>query len=223
MLTDDMTRDGRCACVNASCNLSANRSIGDATSNGFSLWSRCRKVVINIQNKCKDIKLDSGTCTVLKGNKNHYTISSPIPPDGRKNAIVRAKCRMGVPGSIECCIVYELLDPQRQREPLCQGYRVFIVIYLFVDSPSKYETKVFLFRTTSRSFAGGKNDIIKLRDNIIKNAEYSIDDLSVWNINEQVLSLKPDFVYGDPARLKVTLEKIESDTGRDLILYEMDT
>jgi hypothetical protein len=184
-----------------------------------SRWTRCKKVNIIIQNNCEDIKLGGGTCTVLKGDKKQISYNQTIPCKGIEKIVIKAE-GLVIRSPIECCIVYELNDPQQQRESLCQDYRIFIAIYLLIDSSSNQGTKVFLFKT-KRRFAGGNNDIAELYTKIIKKREHSADD-TLWNINEQTFSLKSSFIYGKFAFLNVTLEKTEPNTESGFTPCDLD-
>jgi hypothetical protein len=187
----------------------------------YSWWSRCKKMNIIIWNGCRNIKLDNGACTVLKGDKNRYLINSSIPPKIIEKSTVRVKYAMS--STIECCIVYELINPQQKRAPLCQDYRVFIAIYLLIDSPSNYKTKVFLFKLRSGYFFGRENEFTKLYNSIIKNREHKIYNISTWNIDERALSLKSRFtISGSSDYLNIILRETQPGRGRDPILYEMD-
>jgi hypothetical protein len=75
-------------------------------------------------NKCNDITLGTGTCTILEGC-NEHDFRDTILPSESLSTVIKSKHSIG---RIKCCIVYELMNSTSPTTPLWWEYRVFLAV-----------------------------------------------------------------------------------------------
>jgi hypothetical protein len=159
-----------------------------------------------IRNKVDDIVLMRGICHVSKGKKDGNFSTMVLP---RRSASIKVRASLSSFGSIECCLVYELVDQRNENKPIMEFHQVFIAVrVIIIPLISKYKASAVMFMARKDQFIGSKNDIKRLekailREHLVSNA-YSF----ICNIKSRTLKLKASFHPGTQVIIDVTLEEI---------------
>jgi hypothetical protein len=167
-------------------------------------------------NRCDDISLGSGTCTILEG-RDKYDFESTIPPSESLSTMIRSKHAIG---RIKCCIVYELFDAENQTTPLWREYRVFLAVQVFTE-PFSDENKAtaILFKIKDSTFSGERKGIEDLHKDILQYNMRRPHRVAVWNLDGQALLLDSRFDFSVPASIKVVLERSQQHIEHDPIFH----
>jgi hypothetical protein len=171
-------------------------------------------------NKCNDIILGSGTCTILEGF-DRYNFKDPLPPSDSQSTVVKSKHLIG---RTKSCIVYELANFTNPTIPLWLEYRVFLAVQVFTKPFSdKNKATAILFKIKDRKFDGGKNAIEELHKDVLQHSMRRPHRAAIWNLDGQALLLKPKFEFNVPASVEVTLEQSNLNIEHDPIFHRTGT
>jgi hypothetical protein len=171
-----------------------------------------------IRNQVNNIALIRGTCHVSKGEKygDFNTMITPM-----NEASVKVKISLSSFESIECCLVYELVNQRNESNPIMEDHQVFIAVRVSAKSLiSKYKASAVMFMTRMGQFAGSEGDIRRLREGILQehlvNETYSFR----YAVNGRVLRLDAVFHPGRKSILEVTLDETIGHIYDNPVLFE---
>jgi hypothetical protein len=169
-----------------------------------------------IRNLVDDMALMHGICHITKGEKDGNFSTMILP---KRSASVKVKASFLSAGSIECCLVYELIDQRNESKPIIEYYQAFIAIRVFaVPLIKRYNASAVMFTARRGQFTGGKEDIKRLkgilREHLV-NSTYSF----ICGIKSQTLKLKASFHPGRQASIEVTLEETTGHTDNSPVPY----
>jgi hypothetical protein len=145
-----------------------------------------------------------GVCHVSKGEKNGNFNTMVLP---KRSAYIKVKPSLSSFGSIECCLVYELIDQRNEHKPLMEHHHVLIAVRIFaVPLFNKYKTSTVMFMARKGQFTGSKDDMKRLkgilREHLVNNT-YSF----ICDIKGQTLRLRASLRPGRRASIEVALEE----------------
>jgi hypothetical protein len=125
---------------------------------------------------------------------------------------VKVKASLLSFGSIECCLVYELIDQRNETKPIMGFHQVFTAVRVSaIPLINNHEASAAMFVARKGRFTGSKDNIKQLKRGILQehliNNTYSF----ICGINGQTLRLKASFHPGRQASIEITLEET---TGR---------
>jgi hypothetical protein len=113
-----------------------------------------------------------------------------------------------IAGSIECCLVYELVDQRNESKPIMEFHQVFIAVRVFaIPLIKKYKASAVMFMVKKGQFTGSKDDMKRLKKGILR--EHLVNNIYSFKctIRDQTLRLKALFRPGKRAGIEVTLEE----------------
>jgi hypothetical protein len=170
-----------------------------------------------IRNQVNDIVLIPNICHIPKGKKNGDSSTRILP---MSEASVKVKVAHMLVGRIECYLVYELINQRNESEPVMEDHQVFIAIRVFTRPfINNYKASAVIFSAKRGKFTG-KEDIKRLKENILQkhlvNNTYSFE----CTIKDQTLELEAVFQPGEQASITVTLKKATKYTDKRPALFE---
>jgi hypothetical protein len=157
-----------------------------------------------------------GICHVSKGEKDGDFSAMILP---RRSGSVKVKPSLSSFGSIECWLVYELVDQRNEHKPIMGFHQVFIAVKAFVKPLiKKYKASAAMFMVREGQFTDNKDNMKRLkgilREHMINN-EYSFR----CTIKDQTLELKTVFHPGRHAIIEITLEETDRRTNNGPIPF----
>jgi hypothetical protein len=162
-----------------------------------------------IRNQVDDMAMMHGICHVLKGERSG-NFNTMILSTSRTS--VKVKASLLSFGSIECCLVYELIDQRNETKLIMGFHQVFIAVRVFARPLiNKYKASAVMFMVREGQFTGSKEDMKRLKKGILREHLVSNTYSFKCTIRDQTLRLKALFRPGKRAGIEVTLEET---TGR---------
>jgi hypothetical protein len=162
------------------------------------------QVVFSITNQLDDMALIRGICYVARGYKDG-DFSTTIYP--RRSASVKIQATTSLGGSIDCYLVYELIDQRNGNKPVTGSHQVFIAIRVFArPSIGKYKASAVIFTAKDGIFTGKEKDITRLKDDVLR--KHLVKDTYTFecSIRVKTLRLKVAFQPNLQSTIKVILE-----------------
>jgi hypothetical protein len=158
-----------------------------------------------------------GTCHITKGEKDGDFKAMILP---KRSAYIKVRPSLLSFGSIECCVVYELVDQRNEHKPIMEYHQVFIAVRVFaMPLIKKYNASAVMLMARKGQFTGSKDDIKRLKEDILRehlvNNTYSF----ICDIRGQALRLKAPFHPGRQASIKITLEETVGRVDNGPVLY----
>jgi hypothetical protein len=133
-------------------------------------------------------------------------------------ASVKVKAMYMITGSIECCLVYELIG-QRKSEPVMED-QVFIAVRVFARSfTSSYAVSAVMFSAKRGRFTGKEDDIKRLKEDILQKHFKNLYSFEC-TIKDQTLKLEVVFQPGRQASIVVTLMEAIKYTDKKPVTFE---
>jgi hypothetical protein len=163
-----------------------------ATRSSPSTWHG--EVDFIIRNQVDDMVLMRGICHVSKGEKDGNFSTMVLP---MSEAFVKVKASHSLVGSIECSLMYELIDQRSEYRPIMDYHQVFIAVRVFARPfLNKYKVSAVMFMARKGQFTGSEEDIKQLKKGILRehlvNNTYSF----MCAIRGQTLRLKVSSLPG---------------------------
>jgi hypothetical protein len=177
-----------------------------------------------VRNQAKSLVLMRGICHVSKRRKEGNFITD-IPFENE--ASVKVKAEHIIAGSIDCCLVYEIVRRGDESEPLMEwNYQVFIAVRVFARPiMNKYKASVVIFRAKRGRFTGSEDDIkqlkeVTLRKRLVNNTYLFECGFKDWYYYSWNLRLEVVFQPGKQAIIEVTLKWATRDIGRTPVVFK---
>jgi hypothetical protein len=137
----------------------------------------------------------------------------------KRGTYVKVKPSLSSLGSIECCVVYELVDQRNEHKPIMGFHQVFIAVKVFaMPLVKRYKASAVIFMARNGQFTGSKEYMKRLKDILrdhLVNNEYSFR----CTIRDQTLELKAVFHPGRHAIIDVTLKETDRRTNKGPIPF----
>jgi hypothetical protein len=122
--------------------------------------TRYGEVDFIIRNQVDGIALIRGICHVSKGKKDGKFSNKILPIN---ETSLKVKTSLLSAGTIECCLVYELVYQRNEIDPVMRYYRVFVAVRVFARPfTASYTASVVMFRAERGRFTGKEDDIKRL-------------------------------------------------------------
>jgi hypothetical protein len=136
------------------------------------------------------------------------------------DASVKVKASLLSAGSIECCLVYELVNQRNEHEPIMRQYQVFIAIRVSKTFRKKHSASAIMFMAKKGRFTGNENDINQLCRKILQKPFISDNYTFECTIKRQTMRLKAVFRSDEQVSIEVTLEKTGKRVNHGPVLFE---
>jgi hypothetical protein len=178
--------------------------------------TRYGEVEFVIRNQVDDMVLKRGIFHVSKGKKNSEFSPMILP---KRSASVEARASLSSAGSIECCLVYELIDQRNESKPIMGYHQVFIAVMVAAKPLiNEYKASAVIFMAKNGQFTG-KKEMKRLKKGILREHSFSTTYSFICAINGQTLRLKAAFDPGKRSSIEVTLEKTVEHVDNYPVLY----
>jgi hypothetical protein len=162
--------------------------------------------------------LTRSICHVSRGKKDGKFSTKILP---MCEASVKVKTSLLSAGTIECCLVYELVDQRNEIEPAMEDHHVYIAVRVFARPfINSYTASAVIFRTGWLSFSGSKYGMKRLHKEILR--KHLVNNIYSFTcvIRGQPLKLEAVFHPSKQASIEVTLKKTTEYTRNKPILFK---
>jgi hypothetical protein len=179
---------------------------------------RFGEVEFIVKNQVDDITLMLSICHVPRGGKDSNFSPMILP---MCESSVKVKTSLSSAGSVECCLVYELINQRNESEPVMEDHQVFIAVRVFARPlTNKYKASVAMFMARNGQFTGGEGDMKRLKKSILRkhlvNNTYSFE----CAIKARILKLETAFHPDRQTIIDVTLKETTKYTDERPVLFE---